>query len=65
MIGGAASLAAASVAAKPMTRDLDPLGYDALVYALPSYEMAATRARALAAGLAQNVFLHRRRLSTA
>jgi len=65
MIGGAASLAAASVAAKPMTQDLDPLGYDALVYALPSYEMSATRARALAAGLAQNVFLHSRRLSTA
>ena len=65
IIGGAASLAAGSVAARPMTQDLGQLGYEALVYALPSYEMFATRARALAAGLAQNVFLHSRRLSTA
>jgi hypothetical protein len=65
MIGGAASLAAGSVAARPMTQDLGQLGYEALVYALPSYEMFATRARALAGGLAQNVFLHSRRLSTA
>jgi len=65
MIAGVASLAAGRVAARAMTHDLGQLGYDALVYALPSYEMAATRARALQAGLAQNVFQHSRRLSTA
>jgi hypothetical protein len=64
-IGGAASLLAGPAAARAMKDDLDRLGYEGLVYALPSYEMAATRARALAAGLAQNVFQHSRRLSTA
>lgn len=62
---GAASLVAGSAAARGTKPDLSQLGYDGLIYSLPSYEMLATRARALGGGLAPNVFLHSRRLSTA
>ena len=64
MIGGAVGLAASGAAANAMAGDLKARGYDALVYALPIYEMIATRARALSRA-PQNLFLHSRALSDA
>ncbi|MCI3135192.1 DUF1254 domain-containing protein [Phenylobacterium aquaticum] len=64
MIAAAAAMAGRATAATGRA-DLRRLGYDALIYLLPIYEMAAARARTLAGGREQNVFRHARRLADA
>lgn len=67
MFATAAAVAAlAGRASAAVTReDFRRLGYDALIYLLPLYEMAAARARTLSSGQAQNVFRHARKLANA
>jgi len=65
MIAAAAAAMAGRATAATGRADLRRLGYDALIYLLPIYEMAAARARTLAGGREQNVFRHVRKLADA
>lgn len=65
MLAAAAAALAGRATAATGRADLRRLGYDALIYLLPIYEMAAARARTLSDGREQNVFRHARKLATA
>ncbi|MCC7267227.1 MAG: DUF1254 domain-containing protein [Caulobacteraceae bacterium] len=65
IVGAAATAAVAGAASAGEGAPMRQLGYDGLIYALPIYEMMATRSRTLQRHPFQNAFAHSRRLSTA